>query len=108
MLCANEILNLGIDCPVDTAKGEYSCIRISNIRLDVNKIQELVEPIVGKLVNPPDNDAIFDKIAEPLSYLDTNIPGLDYVFSQGSTDEGQIVSIRVDNAIIACIMLENY
>ena len=100
MLCSREVLNLDIDCPVDTAEGEYSCVRISNVRLDVNKIQELVEPIVRKLVNPPDNDEIFDKIAEYLLYLDMNIPGLDYVFSQGSTDEGDIVSVFVD--VISC------
>ena len=95
MLCTKEVLNIDIDCPIDTAAGEYSCIRISNIRLDVNKIQELVEPIVRKLVNPPDDDAIFDRIAKPLSYLDMNIPGLDYVFSNRDEDDenGEIVSI---------------
>ena len=68
----------------------------------MNKIQELVEPIVRKLVNPPHDDEIFDRIAKPLSYLDMNIPGLDILFSKGSTDEGgDIVSVFVD-IIISC------
>ena len=39
MLCADEVVNLDIDCPVDIEAGEFACVRISNIRLDITKIQ---------------------------------------------------------------------
>lgn len=76
MLCSDEIINLSMDCPINTADGEYACVKISNIRLDMKKIQEMIEPILKKLVNPPADDAFFDQIASPLTYLDQRIPGL--------------------------------
>ena len=85
MLSSSEALNLDIDCPVDATAGEYACVRISNIRLDINKIQELVEPILKKLVNPPDDDEIFDRIAKPLTYLDERIPGLSDALGEDIT-----------------------
>ena len=39
MLCAEEVTQLNVDCPVDIAAGEYACVRISDIRLDITKIQ---------------------------------------------------------------------
>lgn len=39
MLCADEVVNLDIDCPVDIEAGEYACVKISNVRLDITKIQ---------------------------------------------------------------------
>ena len=92
MLCSNQVLNLEIDCPVDTSEGEFACVKLSDIRLDINKIQELVEPIIAKLVNPPDDDAIFDTIAKPVSYLDMNLEGLSLIFSKGDGDEVEGVS----------------
>ena len=92
MLCSNQVLNLEIDCPVDTSEGEFACVKLSDIRLDINKIQELVEPIIAKLVNPPDDDSIFDTIAKPLSYLDMNLEGLSLIFSKGDGDEVEGVS----------------
>ena len=76
MLCGNEVVNLDIDCPVNTTAGEFSCVKVSNIRLDITKIQELVEPILRKLVNPPNDDGAFDEVAKPLEPLDERIPGL--------------------------------
>lgn len=79
MLCANEALGMDIDCPVNNDAGELFCAKISNVRLDIGPIPKLVEPILRKLVNPPDNNAMFDIIAVPLSILDLRIPGLSDV-----------------------------
>ena len=76
LLCANEASSLDIDCPVDIGAGEFACARLSNIRLDINKIQNLVEPILRKIVNPPADDAVFDEVAKPLAPLDDRIPGI--------------------------------
>ena len=51
MLCSDEVVSLDIDCPIDITAGEYACVRISNIRLDITKIQEMVEPILNKFVS---------------------------------------------------------
>lgn len=79
MLCANAALGLDIVCPVNTAAGEFACARISNVRLDIGAIPDLVNPILRKLVNPPENNAIFDIVAVPLSILDERIPGISDV-----------------------------
>ena len=76
MLCTNEVVNLDISCPVNTTAGEFACVKLSDIRLDITKIQELVEPILRKLVNPPDDNGSFDEVAKPLEKLDERIPGL--------------------------------
>lgn len=76
MLCADQVLNLNFDCPIDTSKGEFACVRINDIRLDINKIKDLVEPILRKIVNPPADNGYFDLIAVPASYLDARIPGI--------------------------------
>ena len=39
MLCAEEVVNVDIDCPVNIAAGEFACVKISDIRLDITKIQ---------------------------------------------------------------------
>lgn len=55
MLCTNDIVNLDIDCPVDVAAGEFACVRVSNIRLDITKIQAMIDPIPHpqKTCQPP-------------------------------------------------------
>lgn len=74
MLCADELTN--VDCPVNTTAGEFACVKLSNIRLDINKIQGLVEPILRKLVNPPADNGQFDLVAKPLAELDKRIDSL--------------------------------
>ena len=76
MLCASEIVGLDIDCPVDTAAGEFACVKLSNIRLDLTKIQDMISPILRKLVNPSANNGLFDHIAVPLEKLESRIPGI--------------------------------
>lgn len=76
MLCADEVINLNIDCPINATNGEFACVRISDIRLDINKIKDLVEPILRKIVNPPKDDGYMDLICVPASYLDARIPGI--------------------------------
>ena len=85
MLCADEVEKLNIDCPVDLNAGEFACARISNIRLDITKIQGLVEPILRKLVNPPADDAAFDEVAKPLLELDKRLPGISDLAGKTTT-----------------------
>lgn len=85
MLCGNEVIDLDIDCPVNTTAGEYVCAKISNIRLDVTKIRDLVEPILRKIVNPPDDDGPFDKVAKPLEELDKELPGISELKGEKTT-----------------------
>ena len=74
MLCANEILD--IDCPVDTSAGEFACVKISDVRVDLGKLQEMIQPVLEKLVNPPEDDGLFDEIIIPLLFTDERIPGI--------------------------------
>jgi hypothetical protein len=73
------VLQLDIDCPVDVAAGEFACVRVSNIRLDLKKIQDMIEPILRKLVNPPSNDGLYDVVVKPLVPLDEPIPGVSSI-----------------------------
>lgn len=77
MLCANEIID--IDCPVNTTAGEFACVRLSDIRLDITRIQELIEPILTRLVDPIYNNGTFDEIAKPLEELEKRLPGFSDV-----------------------------
>jgi hypothetical protein len=85
MLCASEVEKLHINCPVNITAGEFACVRISNIRLDITKIQALVEPILRKLVNPPADDAAFDEVAKPLLELDKGLPGISDLAGKKTT-----------------------
>ena len=84
MLCANETTQLNVDCPVDIADGEYACVKVSNIRLDVEKIQALVEPILKKLVTD-DYKGTFDQVAKPLEELDKRLPGISDLAGKKTT-----------------------
>jgi hypothetical protein len=85
MLCVDEIDNLDIDCPVNTAAGEFACVRISDVRLDVASISEMLDPILRKLVNPPTYDGLFDEIAKPLEVLEKRLPGISEVAGKKTT-----------------------
>lgn len=76
MLCADEVLNLDIDCSVDVGAGEFACAKISNIRLDIRRLQQMIEPILRELVNPPEDDGYFDEVIVPLLFVDDRIPGI--------------------------------
>lgn len=73
--CSQGLLDLDIDCVVDTSANEFFCAQMLDIRLDANKLVELVEPIVGELVND-DNTGTFDKVAQPLLELEKRLPGV--------------------------------
>jgi hypothetical protein len=64
------------NCPVDTERGEFACVRVTSIELDVGKVKDAVKPILEKFVNPPNNDGLFDQVAVPLLVLDKELPGL--------------------------------
>lgn len=83
MLCANEILD--IDCPVDTAEGEFACVRISDVRVDIGKIQDMIQPVLEKLVNPPEDDGLFDEVVIPLLFTDERIPGISDIAGVSNT-----------------------
>jgi hypothetical protein len=78
MLCVDDLLDLAIDCPVDTTAGEFACAKLSNVYLNVAKIRELVQPILEKLVNDEESGA-FDQIGVPLLQLEKRIPGISDV-----------------------------
>ena len=84
MLCGNEIGTLGVDCPVNITAGEYACVRLENIRLDITKIQELVQPILNKLVTS-DYKGAFDHVAKPLEELDKRFPGISDLAGKTTT-----------------------
>lgn len=96
MLCADDVISLDIDCPIDISAGEFACARISNIRLDITQIQAMLEPIIKPLVNPPYDNGIFDRVAKPLEKLDERLPGISDIRN---------VSTGVDhllNCIVTC------
>jgi hypothetical protein len=49
MLCADELIETEIIC--DLGQTEFACANMTDIRLDVTKLQGLVNPIIGFLVN---------------------------------------------------------
>jgi hypothetical protein len=78
MLCAGELLDLQIDCPVNTTANEFACAQINDIRLDIGAIQDMIQPILGKLVNAEETGA-FDQVGVPLLEFDNPIPGIKEV-----------------------------
>ena len=107
MLCADEVLNMNIDCPIDASRGEFACVRVEDIRLDINKIKDLVEPILRKLVNPPGNDGYFDLVCNPASYLDYPIPGISDVAGV-SQDLLSILCCIICSPQLACFIYIQY
>jgi hypothetical protein len=65
MLCSDQLLDLTIDCTVNTTASQYMCAKMKSISLDLGKIAEFVRPILKNLVNE-DEDAAFDQIGKPL------------------------------------------
>ena len=52
-----------------------ACTKMSNLRLNIKMIQELVEKVLEKVVND-DNDGYFDRVAVPLKELAKPLPGI--------------------------------
>jgi hypothetical protein len=75
MLCADELLSLQIDCPVNVAANEFACAKLADIRLDITNIQAMIEPILRELVNS-NEDGLFDQVGVPLLELEKRIPGI--------------------------------
>lgn len=85
MLCANDgSFPDDVDCPVDTNSGEFACAKMKEVRLDIEKIQGLVEPILEKFVNSG-NDGFFDQVAVPLLELDKPLPGVSEISGKATT-----------------------
>ena len=58
---------------------------MSEIRMDITKIQQLVDPILSKLVNKETKKGLFDEIAIPLQHLATPLPGISDISGQDIT-----------------------
>ena len=76
MLCEDTVLPSGFDpeanCPIE--EDGFACARLADIRLDVTKIKDLVEPILEKIVNG--KDGFFDEIIIPMLFLNDPVPGI--------------------------------
>jgi len=55
-----------------------ACTKMSNLRLNIKMIQELVEKVLEKVVND-DNDGYFDRVAVPLKELAKPLPGISEI-----------------------------
>ena len=78
MLCADEALDLQIDCPVNSAAGQFACLKLNDIRLDLGSIKDFADQILGKMVNSEET-GYFDQVGKPLSVLDQRIGGISDV-----------------------------
>ena len=76
MLCEDSVFPKGFDpeanCPVED--GGFACARLADIRLDAEKIVDLVKPILKNIVNG--KDGAFDKIIIPMLFLNDPVPGV--------------------------------
>ena len=61
-----------------------ACARMNDIRLNIGKIQDMIKPILEKLVND-DKDGLFDQVAVPLKQLVTPLPGISDMTGQDVT-----------------------
>ena len=52
--------------------------------MNITKIQQLVDPLLSKLVND-DGNGLFDEIAIPLQHLATPLPGISDISGQDIT-----------------------
>jgi hypothetical protein len=73
LLHSNPVLP-EVNCAVEY-KTEFACARLSDIRLDIKKIEALIKSILGELVKS-DNNGYFDQIAQPLLVLEKPVPGI--------------------------------
>lgn len=84
MLCADEVLDLQIDCPVNITAGQFACVKLNDIRLDIGSLKELVDQVLGEMVNS-ENTGYFDQVGRPLSALDERIGGISDVADRDVT-----------------------
>ena len=82
--CSEGLLKTNIACPIDPSAGEFFCAQLSDIRLDAEKLVDLVKPIIEKLVND-DKTGMFDEIAGPLEEIEKRLPGISDIAGQKVT-----------------------
>ena len=84
MLCSDEVLDVQIDCPVNITAGEFACVKLNDIRLDIGSLKELVDQVLGKIANS-EKSGYFDPVGNPLSVLDQRIKGISDVAKRDVT-----------------------
>lgn len=81
MLRSNDLPN-SPSCEIED--GGFACAKMSEIKLDLGKIEELIKPILSKVVNENDN-GFFDEIGIPLQKLAQPLPGISDVSGKDIT-----------------------
>jgi hypothetical protein len=71
-------------CPVNTTANEIFCARVVNLTLNMEKIRDLVAPILEEFTNTND-DGYLDKLVSPLLVLDEALPGVSDVLAKDVT-----------------------
>ena len=84
MLCSDEVLDVQIDCPVNITAREFACAQLNDIRFDIGKLKDMIDPILEKMVNSG-NTGYFDQVAKPLLFLNAPIPGISDVAKKAIT-----------------------
>lgn len=82
--CDEDVLNLTFSCPFDEDEDEFFCAQLADIKLDADKIVDLVSPIVDKIANENKNGT-FDEIVKPLLPLREPLPGISDVAGKDIT-----------------------
>lgn len=81
---AGDIINTEFQfdaCPVDVTVDDNACAKVSNIRLDIESIRELLLPIIREFVND-DEDGYLDQVVVPVLFLDATIEPLKSLTGQ--------------------------
>ena len=79
--CDEDVLGLTFSCPIE---DELFCAQLADIKLDADKIVDLVSPIVDKIANENKNGT-FDEIVKPLLPLREPLPGISDVAGKDIT-----------------------
>lgn len=79
--CVDDVLPDGFDPSCLVSKNGFACAKLSNIEIDADGLEQLVDKTLGKLVVPDYKKnglkpGFFDEIANPLLILDDRLPGI--------------------------------
>jgi hypothetical protein len=79
--CVDDVLPDGFGPTCEVVEGGFACAKLTEIAIDADGIEELVDNTLGKLVVPNYKESgldpgYFDEIAQPLLILDDRLPGI--------------------------------
>ncbi len=79
--CAEDVFPEGFDPSCNLSEDGFACAKLTEIAIDADGIEELVDNTLGKLVVPNYKEnglapGYFDEIAQPLLVLDDRLPGI--------------------------------